>query len=82
MADGAVLAGLPRDLAQRLAHRTLAGTAALLDQRELHPGELKDMVASPGGTTIAGLRRLEQAGLRSALIEAVMAAAERSRQLG
>jgi pyrroline-5-carboxylate reductase len=69
-------------LAQRLAHRTLAGTAALLDQRELHPGELKDMVASPGGTTIAGLRRLEQAGLRSALIEAVMAAAERSRQLG
>ena len=82
MADGAVLAGLPRDLAQRLAHRTLAGTAALLDQRELHPGELKDMVASPGGTTIAGLRQLEQAGLRSALIEAVMAAAERSRQLG
>ena len=77
-----MLAGLPRDLAQRLAHRTLAGTAALLDQRELHPGELKDMVASPGGTTIAGLRRLEQAGLRSALIEAVMAAAERSRQLG
>ena len=56
MADGAVLAGLPRDLAQRLAHRTLAGTAALLDQRALHPGELKDMVASPGGTTIAGLR--------------------------
>jgi pyrroline-5-carboxylate reductase len=77
-----VLAGLPRDLAQRLAHRTLAGTAALLDQRGLHPGELKDMVASPGGTTIAGLRQLEQAGLRSALIEAVMAAAERSRQLG
>jgi pyrroline-5-carboxylate reductase len=81
MADGAVLAGLPRDLAHRLAHRTLAGTAALLDQRALHPGELKDMVTSPGGTTIAGIRMLEQAGLRSALIEAVMAAAERSRQL-
>jgi pyrroline-5-carboxylate reductase len=81
MADGAVLAGLPRDLAHRLAHRTLAGTAALLDQRALHPGELKDMVTSPGGTTIAGIRKLEQAGLRSALIEAVMAAAERSRQL-
>jgi pyrroline-5-carboxylate reductase len=81
MADGAALAGLPRDLAHRLAHRTLAGTAALLDQRALHPGALKDMVTSPGGTTIAGIRELEKAGFRSALIEAVMAAAERSRQL-
>merc|ERR1712216_63644 len=47
MADGAVAAGLPRDLAQRLAHRTLAGTAALLDQQQLHPAQLKDMVTSP-----------------------------------
>lgn len=81
MADGAVAAGLPRALALRLAHRTLAGTAALLQDQELHPAQLKDMVASPGGTTIAGLRQLERAGLRSALIEAVVAAAERSRQL-
>jgi len=81
MADGAVAAGLPRQLAQHLAHRTLAGTAALLDQQALHPGQLKDMVTSPGGTTIAGLRQLERAGLRSALLEAVLAAAERSRQL-
>jgi pyrroline-5-carboxylate reductase len=81
MADGAVAAGLPRALASHLAHRTLAGTAELLHQRELHPGELKDMVASPGGTTIAGLRRLESAAVRSALIEAVVAAAERSREL-
>lgn len=81
MADGAVAAGLPRALALRLAHRTLAGTAALLQEQELHPAQLKDMVASPGGTTIAGLRQLERAGLRSALIEAVVAAAERSRQL-
>jgi pyrroline-5-carboxylate reductase len=81
MADGAVAAGLPADLARHLAHRTLAGTAALLQQRELHPGQLKDMVASPGGTTVAGLRQLERAGLRSALLEAVLAAAERSRQL-
>ncbi|BEV36618.1 pyrroline-5-carboxylate reductase [Synechococcus sp. M16CYN] len=81
MADGAVAAGLTRDLAHRLAHRTLAGTAELLNQRQLHPAELKDMVSSPGGTTIAGLRHLERAGLRSALIEAVVAAAERSRQL-
>jgi len=82
LADGAVAAGLPRLQAQHLAHRTLAGTAALLHQRELHPGQLKDMVSSPGGTTIAGLRVLEKAGLRSALIEAVVAAATRSRELG
>lgn len=82
LADGAVAAGLPRDLALRLAPATLAGTAALLQQQQLHPGQLKDMVSSPGGTTIAGLRALERGGLRSALIEAVLAAAERSRQLG
>jgi pyrroline-5-carboxylate reductase len=81
MADGAVAAGLPRALAHRFAHRTLAGTAALLQDQELHPAALKDMVASPGGTTIAGLRELERSGLRSALIEAVVAAAERSREL-
>ena len=81
MADGAVAAGLPRDLAHRLAHRTLAGTAALLDQRQLHPATLKDMVTSPGGTTIAGVRALERAGGRAALMEAVIAAAERSREL-
>jgi len=81
MADGAVAAGLPRDLALRLSHRTLAGTAELLDRRDLHPAQLKDMVTSPGGTTIAGVRALERIGLRSALIEAVVAAAERSREL-
>ena len=81
MSDGAVAAGLPRTLAHHLAHRTLAGTAALLQSQELHPGQLKDMVSSPGGTTIAGLRELERAGVRSALLEAVVAAAERSRQL-
>jgi pyrroline-5-carboxylate reductase len=82
MADGAVAGGLPRPLAMHLAHRTMAGTAALLQGQELHPGQLKDMVTSPAGTTAAGLRQLERAGLRSALIEAVLAAAERSRQLG
>ena len=81
MADGAVAAGLPPVLAHHLAHRTLAGTAALLQEQELHPGQLKDMVASPGGTTMAALRRLEQAGVRSALIEAVVAAAEHGRAL-
>lgn len=74
MADGAVAVGMPRVQAQHLAHRTLAGTAALLHEQKLHPGELKDMVASPGGTTMAALRHLEKAGLRSALIEAVITA--------
>ena len=81
LADGAVAAGLPRLQAHHLAHRTLAGTAALLQEQDLHPGQLKDMVSSPGGTTIAGLRQLEKAGVRSALIEAVVAAAARSREL-
>ena len=81
LADGAVAAGLPRLLANRLSHRTLAGTALLLKEKDLHPGQLKDMVASPGGTTITALRHLEMAGVRSALIEAVVAAAERSREL-
>ena len=81
MADGAVAAGLPRDLAHHLAHRTLAGTAELLDQQQLHPAQLKDMVASPGGTTMAALRKLEQAGVRTALIEAVVAATEHGRLL-
>ena len=56
--------------------------ALLLEQKGLHPAQLKDMVSSPGGTTIAGLRELERAGLRSALMEAVFKAAERSRELG
>ncbi len=79
MADGAVAMGMPRLQAHHLAHRTLAGTAALLQEQELHPGELKDMVASPGGTTMAALRHLEKSGLRSALIEAVVAATQHGR---
>ena len=81
MADGAVAAGLPRDLSNQLAHKTLSGTASLLREKSLHPAELKDMVASPAGTTISALRHLELAGLRSALIEAVVLAAQKSRQL-
>ncbi len=81
MADGAVAAGLPRHLSHQLAHKTLSGTASLLRKKSLHPAELKDMVASPAGTTISALRHLELAGLRSALIEAVVLAAQKSRQL-
>ncbi len=81
MADGAVASGLPRFLSNQLAHKTLSGTASLLREKNLHPAELKDMVASPAGTTISALRHLELAGLRSALIEAVVLAAQKSRQL-
>ncbi len=81
MADGAVAAGLPRHLSNQLANKTLSGTASLLREKKLHPAQLKDMVASPAGTTISALRHLELAGLRSALIEAVVLAAQKSRLL-
>ena len=80
--DGGVSVGLPRAIATQLALQTLRGTAQLLQDNELHPAELKDRVTSPGGTTIAGISALERAGFRSALIEAVRAAYQRSRELG
>ena len=82
LADGGVAAGLPRAIASKLALSTVLGTAQLLQETQMHPAELKDRVTSPGGTTIAGMRELERAGFRSALIEAVQAAKERSQQLG
>ena len=82
LSDGGVKAGLPRPLAMALAVETLAGTAALLEQTGEHPAQIKDRVSSPGGTTIAGLAVLEQRGVRSALIDAVAAAAARARELG
>ena len=82
LADGGVKAGLPRPLAQSLAVQTLAGTGALLEQTGEHPAQVKDRVSSPGGTTIAGLAVLEQRGVRGALIDAVVAAAARARELG
>jgi pyrroline-5-carboxylate reductase len=82
LSDGGVAAGLPRPIADRLALQTVLGTAQLLNESHLHPAQLKDRVTSPGGTTITGITKLEQAGFRSALIEAVIAAANRSRELG
>lgn len=82
MIDGGVAAGLPRAQAAQLAAQTIRGVGRWLQETGQSPAQLKDLVTSPGGTTIAGLRRLEGGGLRSAIIEAVVAAAERSRELG
>ena len=82
LSDGGVAAGLPRAIASKLALQTVLGTAQLLQQTGMHPAELKDRVTSPGGTTIAGVGQLERAAFRSALIEAVKAASQRSRELG
>lgn len=81
LADGGVRMGLPRPLANELAAKLLVSTGELL-QRRAHPGLLKDEVASPGGTTIAGLEALEAAGVRGGLMKAVIAATRRGTELG
>lgn len=81
LADGGVQEGLPRPMAMQLATQTVLGTAKMIAETGRHPGELKDAVASPGGTTIAAIAVLEQNGVRGALAQAVAAAAERSREL-
>ena len=82
LSDGGVRMGLPRDLATTLAAQTLLGAAKLVLETGLHPGQLKDMVASPGGTTIAGLHALERGGAAAALMDAVEAATRRAVELG
>ena len=80
--EAAVEQGLTRDNALLLAKQTMLGTAKLLLQTHEHPAKLRDMVTSPGGTTIAGLHALERAGFRGTLMNAVDAATARSRELG
>lgn len=82
LADGGVQEGLPRPMAMQLATQTVLGTAKMIAETNRHPGELKDAVASPGGTTIAAIAVLEQNGVRGALAQAVAASAKRSRELG
>jgi pyrroline-5-carboxylate reductase len=81
LGDAGVRMGLPRDAAYELAFQTVLGAAKLALESGRHPASLKDQVTSPGGTTIAGLERLEACGFRAAVHEAVAAATARSREL-
>lgn len=81
MADAAVAEGMPRPQAYRFAAQAVYGSAKMVLETGKHPGELKDMVCSPAGTTIEAVRILEQKGFRSALMEAMKACAEISRSL-
>lgn len=82
LADGGVKMGLPRKLALELSAQTVIGAGKMVLETGKHPGELKDMVTSPAGTTIAGLSVLEQGGMRGLLIKAVESATIRSKELG
>jgi len=82
LADGGVKMGLDRITAMTLATQTVLGAAKLLRETRLHPGALKDMVSSPGGTSIAGVAALEEGGIRTTFIKAVERATQRSKELG
>ncbi|HEX3031932.1 MAG TPA: pyrroline-5-carboxylate reductase [Bacillota bacterium] len=79
--DAGVKAGLPRDISTKLAAQTMLGAAKMVLETGEHPGRLKDMVTTPGGTTIYGVHALEQSGARSAIINAVMAAFQRANEM-
>ena len=81
LVDGGVHIGLPRDMAQTLAEQTVAGSIELARNTAKHPAELRNMVSSPGGTTVEGLLALEEGGLRAAVVKAVIAAFEKSKKL-
>ena len=82
LADGGVLMGLPRDVALKLAAQTMLGSAKTVLETGKHPEDLKDSVCSPGGTTIEGVKVLEDYGMRAAFISAVQASAEKSKEMG
>jgi len=82
IADGAVLGGMNRKEALRMAAKSVLGAARMIEETNRHPGELKDAVCSAGGSTIYGIRELERNGMRGAVINAVKAATERSKELG
>ena len=82
LSDAGVLVGLPRDVALMLSVQTVLGAARLISEKKMHPAQLREMVTSPGGTTIAGLKKLEEMGLRASILNAVEAATARSRELG
>ena len=82
LADGALLEGIPRAQAFQLAAQTVLGAAAMVTETGLHPAELRDRVTSPGGTTIAGLRALEDGAFRATVIDAVHTATEKAKELG
>ena len=81
LADGAVAAGMPRAQAYELAAQAVLGSAKMVLETGKHPGQLKDMVCSPGGTTIQGVRALEEKGFRAAAMDAVAACLEKAGKL-
>ena len=82
LADGAVACGIPRGKAMRYAAMTMAGAAQMQLESGLHPGQLKDAVCSPGGSTIAGIRELEARGYRGMIMDCVLAAYQKNKELG
>ena len=82
LSDGGVAAGLPREIATKLAAQTVLGAAKMVLETGQHPGALKDMVTSPGGTTIEGVHELEKGKFRGTVMSAVRAASDKSKKLG